>query len=280
MRTTKHLGAQILTLFFMAFACGADPVYDTTIGVAAIPAEVGAHAGTFALKTVSTTLVHVPIFGDKNGGGSNYRLVKRTYNAKEKIYSQSSELCGGENFEVAGVTTAAPEETYRLVPPSEKEIVTIDHDKGTYVGTGHIQLWALKDMPDPVTSTLPKGKKQAKEAPFKDYIYDMDGDGKDGVTMKISGIVNGEVYVIQRKFVDLSGIILGPDRAIGLASNSYTTIILGDDISIYDPKDGSAETHPDPKLSWFEEIRMPETSTCDDVMAALQSGQISLTRPF
>lgn len=269
-----------LSSLLLSLACGPDPVYDSEIGVNAVAVEAGALAGTFALRTVSTTLIDVPLLGDKVGGGHNLRLVKRTYDEAEDVYLQTSKLCGGNNFEVAGVKTEAPQSTYLKVPESTQELLKVDHELGTYVATGHLQLWGLKDLPEPMTTALPLDRAAADKEPHRSRIFDMDEDGHIGITMKITGLVDGEVYAIQRKFIDLEGIVLGPDKTMGLSDNRYDTVVLGDDIAIYDPKDGSADKHPDPKRSWFHEVRIKEDANCDDVISETEIGRLHDERPF
>lgn len=274
----------VLRLSFLALtfaaACGPEPVYDDELGLTAEPIAPGAAAGTFALKTVNTTLVHVPVLGDYAGGGVNYRLVTRTWDEATSTYAQTSRLCGGYNFEVAGVTTTLPEQTYQAVPPSTAETVTIDDD-GAYSQTDHVQLWGLRDLPEPLTTPLPASKDEAAAAPHADRIYDMDADDNAGVTAVISGAVGGEVFIIQRKTVQTTGLVLGPDHAIGLATNTNEVLQLGNTNPLLDRQsEGSAEAHPDPKRSWFEEARIADDADCDVVLGAEDAGLLSVVPPF
>lgn len=261
-------------------SCGPPPVFDSDLGVEAIPIAAGDAEGTFALKTINATLVQVPVLGDFQGGGINYRLVTRTYDADADLYRQTSRLCGGFNFEVSGVLTTVPESSYRAVAPSTEEQVRIGGD-GRYESTGHLQLWGLEDLDDPFNDPLPASKDDALAEPFVDHIYDMDDDDNPGVTTFVTGAVEGEVFIIQRKTVDIAGVVLGPDRAIGLATNTNEVVQLGNTNVLLDRQsEGSAAPHPDPKLSWFEEVRIPDDADCDLVMAAEDDGLLSRTRPF
>ena len=258
------------------------PVYDDDIGVQAEPAEVGSLEGTFALKTINATLVHVPFQTDDDviGGGVNFRLVTREWDAEQELYRQRSTLCGGYNFEVMGVTTTVPEPTYRLVPESTEEWVKVDHELGTYEAGGHIQLWAI-DLDDPFEDPFPQDRGEAESAAFRDRIFDMESDGNPGLTLFVSGLVSGEIYAVQRKRVDLRGVIQGPDYALGLAENAFESVTLGNNNPLLDASDqGSAEPYPDPKVSWFEEVRVDEDTTCEDVVGFEDSGILSRSRPF
>lgn len=276
------LAAAPCALALGSAGCPTDqPIYDDDIGVQAIPAPVGSHAGTFALKTRNQTLVHVPVLGDYDGGGDNFRLVTRAWDEAAGRYRQESALCGGYNFEVAGVVTEAPQSTYRAVPPSITEQVVIDHAAGSYLATGHLQLWALRDLPDPYTTPLPTTKEEAALPPWDERIYDMDGDENPAMTLFVSGAVEGEVYAFQRKTVDLDGIILGPDHAIGLAANVNQALTVAADNPLVDRQsEGSSEPHPDPKRSFFEEVRIADGATCDDVITASEDGTLPDLPPF
>ncbi len=269
-----------VTLVAVAGCGGPEPVFDDDIGVEAIPVAPGEAAGTFALKVINTTLVHVPVFGDFAGGGTNYRLVKRTWDADAEVYNQTSLLCGGFNVEVSGVTTTLPESTYRAVPESTAERVTVD-ETGAYAQADHLQLWGLRDLPDPFATALPTSKEEAVDAPWTNRIYDMDEDENPGVTAVISGAVEGEVFIIQRKTVTTHGVVLGPDRAIGLAENTNEVLQLGNTNALLDRQsEGNSEPHPDPKRSWFEEVRVADDVDCDFVVGAEDAGLLSKFAPF
>jgi len=266
------------TLLLAIVACKR-PVYNDELGVTPILAKEGSLAGTFALRSINALLVSVPILGDLEGGGDNLRLIKRTWDPATKTYLQRSQLCGGQNFPVFGVITAAPESTYRLVPESTNEVVSVDHDTGAYLATGHVQLWALRDLADPINDPLPKTVPEAK-GDFYSHIYDMDGDGHEGFTFNIKG--QGSVYVFQRKTIDFRGVILGPDRAIGVGTNVNETLTLSYRGSpLLDRQtEGSSRPNPDPLRSWFDEVRIPDDSDCDTVKAASLDGRLAAEAPF
>lgn len=281
MGSPARLLGLVLVLVVAGAGCGGPPpVFDDVIGIEAIPVAAGAAAGTFALKVVNTTLVQVPVLGDYAGGGTNYRLVRRTFDEDAGLYRQSSFLCGGFNVEVAGVVTSVPEATYRAVAENTAEIVEID-EAGTYAQRDHLQLWGLRDLPEPFATPLPVDKAEAATSPHAERIFDMDGDGDPGITSIVSGAVNGEVFVIQRKTVTTTGVVLGPDRMLGLSVNTNELVQLGNTNALLDRQsEGSAAAHPDPKRSWFEEVRVADDSTCDDVMRAEDDGLLSVQRPF
>lgn len=285
LRTATATATVIFVAGILAGAVGCPkptPAFSDDIGVEAIPVEPGAHAGTFALRTTNTTQILVPGLDPLEGGGENFRLVTRAYDAETDTYLQRSQLCGGFNYEVAGVVTQAPEATYRAVPESTAEIVGITPE-GLYTSTGHIQLWALRDLPDVFETPLPENRDEALAEPWTpERIFDMDDDGQPGFSLIVgSGLGDGQVYAIQRKFVELSGVVRGPDKAIGLAANTNQTLTLGaSNIAIDRDTEGSSQPHPDPKKSFFEEGRLADDAGCDEVLSAIDDGVLGQFRPF
>ena len=273
----------LLVALLALCGCGEEirPAYDDALGFEAIPAEEGSLAGTFALRATSASLVIVPVLGEYLGGGVNYRLLTRTWDADAGVYHQTSKLCGGFNFEVAGVVTAADQPTYRAVPDSTEELVTVDHARGTFETINHVQLWGI-NLPEPLDSEMPSDIAEANTPPHSERIYDMDADGNIGFTLHVSGAVDGEVYAIQRKRVTSQrGLILGADLVRGVLETTYETIRLGNNNALLDrASEGDSEPYPDPLESWFEEVRVDPAITCDEVVELDATGELSRVRPF
>lgn len=239
----------------------------------AVPLEKGALAGTFAARSSSATIVDTVFAGYQTGGGVNYRLVTRSYDDEAGHYVQESRLCGGYNYEVSGVTLFVPEETYRKVPPSTEEVVRVDDERGLVLADGHLQLWALRDLPDPFETPLPETAEEAMEPPHSERIYDMDDDGNPGMTMDVTGAVTAEVYAIQRKRFSTTGVVTSADESVGFVDTLYDALVLGGDNSLLEYADPSrGETHPDPNESVYQELRLADGDDCADVMARVEAG--------
>jgi hypothetical protein len=236
----------------------------TDLGVAS---ERGALAGTFARVATSATIVNTVVQGFQTGGGVNWLVSRRTWNVEEQLYEQRSELCGGFNFEVAGVLTGATQAAYRKVPESTLEKVRVDEERGTFLMTDHIQLWAVRDLPEPLTTPLPDDAAAAAVPPWDERIFDMDEDSEPGFTLEVSGLVQGEVYVAQRKSVDLAGVVTA-DGVVGYTTTTYSQTILGNNNPLLSQVDqGGAEEHPERDARWFAEVRVDDDASCDDVLA-------------
>lgn len=280
MKRLPTLPALVAVVLVVAAACE-EPYYDDNIGLEGVPTEPGALAGTFAQKAIATTVVRIPGLEEKDGGGVQFLRLDRTWDEDAQVYRQTSKLCGGENFEVHGTVADAPPSTYRAVPDSTAEVVTVNHASGEHGEAGLVQLWGIRDLDDPANDPFPTSKEEAAQEPFSSQIYDMDADDEPGYTTKVTGFANGSAWSILRRKNTLRGVVLGPDRIVGLTTTTYDSFIFGaDDPLVESMMGGNAPAHPDPKKSWFEELRVSDDIDCDGVVEMDSSGAFAQLRPF
>ena len=262
----------------MAACPVSEPYYDSQLNMESVPVEEGAMAGVFALKIQSTTETEIPLLGKVVGGGDTYALVTREYEPSTQTYTQEAALCGGL-IRSENSTSTVEDANWRKVPAMSPRDIRITDGEGYMAVDGYIELWGLQNLSDPWTDPLPADEVEAEEEPFRSQIVDMDEDGQPGMTIHVDGLVSGDFYFVQRKTADLEGILLGPDRTLGLQITKFEQTILGSDTG--PTQQGYPQNpHPDPKQSWFEEIRLENNADCDDVMNAVEDGQLSRLRPF
>jgi hypothetical protein len=264
-----------------AAACGAPPLpaYDTTIGVHAIPVAPGALAGTFALYLEVATIVTVPLPGvdPQPGGGDSWFLVTRTFDAKTG-YHETHRLCGGRIWDVMGTKTTISDAARRMVPAEAVRSVAVS-PAGDYALDGHLELWGLAGLPDPYNTDLPTDAAGFQQAPAKDWVVDMDGDGHPGMTAHVQGFASGDVYFVQRRRINLEGVTRGADRVFGLDFADARKVTIGATSSLLaQPTPVAAD--PNPQRSWFDETRLPAGATCDEVSKVVADGVIGKVRPF
>ncbi|MEE2751892.1 MAG: phytanoyl-CoA dioxygenase family protein [Myxococcota bacterium] len=233
----------------------------------------GALAGTFALKVVTAEEVRLPIVGKRDSGGINLLLVTRHWDPENGRYRQQSRLCDVVNQEVAGTLIRIPKEAQRTLPMSEQELVFIEHAEGRYRMKGHHQAWGLRGTHE----TFPPS---AEAARVDSRVYDMDQDGQPGITMRSEGWLEGDIYGVQSKRVDLSGSILDENHVVGVSEVRKASWVLGASNPLLSIEGPSGTPHTDPLASWFEEVRIPMGSDCSAVKRAAETGRLSERRPF
>ena len=257
-----------------------EPVFDEILGIQAVSVAEGSLTGTFGLYTRGVGYVSTGAFGELLTANDDFLLVERTWNAETESYDQETRLCGAYFFPVLDAQTVrVPEETFELVPPSTTETLQVDHELGTYVLMGHLQLLALRDLPDPFETPFPPDADAALQPPHSERIYDMDEDGNPGVTLLTDGVIPGEIYAIQRKRTDLEGVITGPDEMMGISDHLYEAMTLGASHPFLENPEPQ-QNGTDPAESWFEEKRLAPGSNCATVLEMVENEELGPIRPF
>jgi hypothetical protein len=109
----------------------------------------------------------------------------------------------------------------------------------------------------------------------------MDGDGQLGVAMHATGLSSGSLSGIQRKQFQLTGTALSADRILGLAIMEKETLVLSSTSRVISKgRYKKAVSSDDRSDSFFEEIRIPEGSTCDTVRRMADDGTFLQETPF
>ena len=265
------VSVSVVAVVVSAAGC-AQPHYDAVLGVAGVAVPDGALAGAFARVTQAADLAHVPALGDKEGGGQTFSLVVRTWDGA--AYRETDQVCSVVNFDVAGLHTEISLATARSVPAFSAPVDVV-HETGE-VSARLQEVWALPGIGD---DPLPTDAGDPR-------VVDMDSDGHPGATVVASGLASGEVYIAQRKTLTLTGVTRSADESFGLVVHKKEAVIL-DATSPLLKTSAAREQHPDPKESWWHEIRVgtsdgsaADSSTCDDVDSALHNGSLTDLRPF
>ncbi len=231
--------------------------------LAVLPA-VGAHAeeppslaGTWARYVVSTATAVVPIVGTVTNASQALVLLRLTQSGvnlelKETVcavrVASSSTL----------VKTVLPKAFARAVSNNDRTARLFQDAAGhwTYHEPTHKAVWGAKLVKSD-TDALPTDVHDAR-------VFDGDGDGKPGLTIRLVGALDGEMYVVQRGTSEFtSHLQSGPkvDRIDGqLVWSNEQKVLSATSILLKSPP--KASQHPDPKKSYFRSVRVPAGTTC------------------
>jgi hypothetical protein len=98
-------------------------------------------------------------------------------------------------------------------------------------------------------------------------IFDQDKDGKPGMTIRVSvlGIIEGEIYIIQRDWNSLRSTVLTPTIIDGLMEWGSEQVVLGASNPLLA---GQPESTPDPKPenSYFRTTRISANTDCAQIL--------------
>lgn len=99
-------------------------------------------------------------------------------------------------------------------------------------------------------------------------VVDADRDGKPGVTVRVHGLINGEIYLVQRTWSALRGRSVHAERFEGHLVHGKEEVVLGAThqiLSVFPP------TRPNPEKSFFVLEKAEHNAGCTEANARLES---------
>ncbi len=162
------------------------------------------------------------------------------------------------------VKTEIPPEFMTALLPTPRTALLVESEEGIqFDQLPYVEVRGAT-LDDPVLDSLPTD-------PLDPRVFDQDGDGKPGMTVRVTvlGIVEGETYIVQRVQYRLIGWVIGADRIEG-------RIEWTDEQSVLDATNPLLEADtigwpdPDPAAHRFVMIRVDPSWTCETLLAKLE----------
>jgi hypothetical protein len=230
-----------------------------------VPRSVGeaAIAGTWAREVTQTALTTLPVVGETTTRTTAlHRLVVtaevRDGSAALAVATTVCDLHIDNGTEL--VKTVVPDALVASLPVTEAPgTLTETPDGLAFAQPSAVELRGVR-LADPAADPLPTSGDDPA-------VWDQDGDGHPGVTMRIAGLVDGEVYVVQRRTAAFTGAFVGAgaDRIEGLVDWTDEQVILGADNPLLE---SGRRTRPaPPEESTFVMRRVEEGVTCESLRA-------------
>ncbi|QDG54143.1 hypothetical protein FIV42_26395 [Persicimonas caeni] len=130
-------------------------------------------------------------------------------------------------------------------------------------------VWAQKLVTTAVSKVLGANlDAEADKLPRKKSdprVIDGDKDGHPGMTVRVSGLIDGELYLLQKSWDRLWGKMLGDGRIVGRIKWRTEQVVLDSTSRLLgDPPE--SKPHPDPKQSYFRMKRVTAQTSCADIV--------------
>jgi hypothetical protein len=231
----------------------------------ALPATGPDLTGLWAWKTVGSRLMPKTAFtAEFRTRTVSVLLADQTQTGTD--LSVTAQYCDQYNEEDPGALT------HVTIPDAYKRTLAPFTRTGTYApqGDGGAAMLNLPPfvevvgahLADPANDVLPTAATDPR-------VFDQDGDGNPGVTIKISGIVSGDLYVVQRQKSDLLGIATSADRVEGHYGFTSEQVILGSTNTLLQSAASGQQAivDPDASASTFTMVRVSAGATCADIVA-------------
>jgi hypothetical protein len=230
-------------------------------GPYATATELGPYTGRWALRQTTTTVAEVPVIGKvyaTTTAISLHKLKHKGEQLKGKGRLCKLDLDSGSSL----VKTVMPEALLNALPPPRLGGILREQD-GALRFTQQRQIIVLgAKLDDPAGGLLPRGLGDSR-------IVDQDGDGHPGVTVRVSGIVSGEIRVVQRSWTELVSTSVSPNRIDGAVRFGNEQVILDATSSMLKSPPPAS---PDWSRSTFRLVRLSDGAKCGDAIAALSGG--------
>ncbi len=214
------------------------------------PVDLSPYTGTWAHVQVQFGLAILPVLGAEPT--TTYGVMHMTVapGAAAGTLALTLRLCEVRiERERDVVTTEIPLTFIEALAPVERLATVAD---GAFEADWFVELRAV-ELENPADDPLPT-------EPDDPRIIDLDADGNPGLTARVSGLVDGEVYLVQRAVTRLSGGLEG-DRLDGLLGwTAEESIVAADDPLLQ--MGAPFEADDDPTKSVFRSTRLESDRDC------------------
>lgn len=241
-------------------------VIATALAVIPMPARLATGptgvdlSGTWARLQVTTALSEVPLLGEVESKTTGIVLLRVSKRGTDEFEVQE-QICGLKNVTAGGlVKTTFPPAFVRALSGRKKlaRLVRDAAGKVRYEELYYVHVGGAR-LDKPHADTLPDKVEDPR-------IIDADQDGHPGLTLKVDGIVGGDVYIVQRDASELSGSVLSRGKIAGSVQWKAEQRVLGASQALL-RTEPNARPHPGDRKNFFRMRRVPAAATCADVRA-------------
>jgi hypothetical protein len=216
-------------------------------------------SGTWAQRLHVSSISDVPLVGEVNS--TTISTLRLSVEQSGADLSVTTETC-----DVEIVSSADLVET--IIPDAFVDALEVSVRSGTVQGAGeqaHIVLPRFVELrgvrlDDIESDPLPTD-------PDDSRIWDQDEDGHPGMTVRVGGgLVDGEIYLIQRGWNALEGDVVDDQYVDGLVDWGDEQVVLGSDNQLLEEQ---PDSRPDPEAenSFFRSTRVADSVDCDGILA-------------
>ncbi len=213
--------------------------------------------GRFAYRELRTLLVSLPGYAEPLPTAiENILLVDQVQSGAD--VTLTSTFCSHTiEDEKLPAHITVPATFVASLPPFTREgtiSATGDYDLPTFFRLEGVNLTNVE------AEALPETSDDAR-------VYDQDNDGKPGLTLIVTGLVDGEMYVIERSSTALSGKAISSDVVEGALTVSSEQVVLGSDPTNLKDLTKPGVADPTECASYFRMVRIADDADCAFVTA-------------
>ena len=213
--------------------------------------------GSFAFKKTVTTLQEVPLMGSSESVTTGWGYSEITFDGTDLWLTEHG--CHVEATGMDAVSTEIPDVVPQSMEPVSLKLVVWKEGDTVKWERPEAAMLVGVTLENPLTDELPSDPNDSR-------IFDQDGDGNPGVTVKVSGFISGDIYVVQRAINTYYG-SLGADGSLtGYVIEHGDQKTLGATNAMLE-QDVPNEAINDPDRNPLQLIPVEAGMDCDTLMA-------------
>lgn len=179
--------------------------------------------GHYAVLSDVVTDQDLPFFGRKQITSRTLGLGEIQREGAGFVFVETS--CRVETSGVEEVRTVIPDAVPRSLPAQRSQLVFTERDDVLSWERPESLFVVGAELADPQRDRLPTESTD-------DRLRDPDRDGNPGVTVRIEGVAQGDIYVVERRRVAYRGTMLGAGQLQGLVLDRSERSVVGASVEI------------------------------------------------
>lgn len=211
------------------------------------PPMTGEIDGTWAMVETQTALVEV----------LGALLEQRSVSYYRAVIADGKLTVGLCDWRTAGdlYTTSMRPALLEALDTFDRDLTVTANGAGFDIATTQGVTTRGVNLSAPLTDTMPTDATDER-------VVDQDGDTNPGISLVITGALQGELYVIHRHKASLTGALESDTRISGRTAWTTDQVILGSTPPTLAEQDPKPQTHPDPSKSTFVMVKAEASDDC------------------
>jgi len=212
--------------------------------------------GTFALRRSVTTSQDIPMMGPSEIVTTSWGYAQVTFDGEDLWFTEHG--CHVESGGDSPVEVDIPDAIARSIQPAAVKLKVWQEGETVYWQRPETVTLLGVTLDDPKGDALP-------DDPSDNRVFDQDGDGNPGVTVKLAGFISGDLYVVQRTINTYRGTLIDTGVLTGSIEEFGEQSIMGSTNSMLE-QDIPSEALNNPDDNVIKMVAVDAAIDCDTVV--------------
>lgn len=215
--------------------------------------------GTYASRELLSSLVDLPL-SDEPGEMTTTTIARYVVTDQGGALQAEAEVCAVEQDGALGVQPVLSEAFVAAIPKTTAAVTVTTSGTTTEVAFGRTLYVLGAELADADNDELPTTADDER-------VRDHDGDTHPGVTVRLTGLITGDLYIVQRTRGGLEGTVLTDGSVAGSMLGDAEQTRIGVSDPLLEAVELSPSKNPDPQASTFVMVPIDPTMSCAAIAA-------------